>query len=235
MPTKPKPGAKPAQFTSFSFSRWHDYVECPLRARYKHLDKLPGREPGPALERGNRIHKLAERYATGNLVKLPPDLSCFTEEFKALRQVKRELIVEQQWAFNQAWEPTGWFDGDVLCRVILDVAWYRGDEADGIDHKTGKVYPYHHDQLDLQGLALFQQAEVKGTGPIKKATGRLWYLDQGTEDTVTYKLSDVPKLIKLWRQRTAKMLADRSFKPKPGAGCRWCDYSRDKGGPCPVA
>lgn len=235
MPTKPKPGTKPVQFTAWSFSRWHDYVECPLKARFKHLDKLPQRAPGPASAKGTETHKLAERYALKKLAKLPRQLECFTEEFKALRAVSRELIVEQQWAFNREWEPTDWFGADAWCRVILDVAHYSGDEARGIDHKTGRVYPYHHDQLDLQGLALFKQAELKGTGPIKRAIGELWYLDQGIDDKVTYLLKDVPNLIKLWRQRTAKMLADRSFKPTPGQACRFCDFSREKGGPCPVA
>lgn len=235
MPTKPKAGAKPVRFTSYSFSRWHDYTECPAFARYKHLDKLPGRPPGPAMARGNAIHKLAENYALGKIRQLPPELSCFTEEFAALRKVKKQLIVEQQWAFDKSWQPVGWFDDDVLCRVILDVGHYTDDVGRGIDHKTGKVYPYHHDQLSLQGLALFKQAEVAGNGPIKEAIGELWYLDQGTDDKVTYKLSDVPKLIKLWEKNTARMLADQSFKPTPGQKCRYCDYSCERGGPCRVA
>lgn len=63
-PTKKK------QFTSWSNSRWNDYAQCPARAHYKHIQKLPEPKSGP-MDRGIEIAKIEEAFFKGEIKKLP--------------------------------------------------------------------------------------------------------------------------------------------------------------------
>jgi hypothetical protein len=71
--------------------------------------------------------------------------------------------------------------------------------------------------------------------PVSAVQAELWYLDQGViwpEAPNPVSVKQYPKLQKLWGQRTKAMLTDKTFKPRPGNACRWCTYSKAKGGPC---
>ena len=72
------------QLTSWSFSRYSDYKQCPLKAKLKHLDKI-SEPPNEAMARGAAIHTLAEKYIKGEGRSLPPELKLFKDEFKKLR------------------------------------------------------------------------------------------------------------------------------------------------------
>ena len=61
---------KPRQFTSWSNSRYNDYAQCPAKAHYKHIQKLP--EPkSPYMDRGIEIAKIEEAFFKGELKTLP--------------------------------------------------------------------------------------------------------------------------------------------------------------------
>lgn len=221
-------GAPARKITTWSFSRFHEHRTCPRKAKYKFIDKL--KEPeGPALARGNHVHKLAEDFALGRLKRLPPELALFPDEFKELKKHKARLMVEQQWALSAKWEPVEWFGYDAWCRVVVDVAYFSADQTvmTVIDHKTGKVHPYQQDQLSLYALAGFAQSDT-----VERVYTKLWYLDQGEEKVETYTLDDVPRLKKQWAQDVKPMLSDTRFKPNPGNHCRFCHFRRGNGGPC---
>lgn len=222
MPTKPSP-----QITAWSYSRLSTYEDCPFKAKMKYVDKA--QEPGSkALDRGKAIHKIAEDYALGRIEDEPPELQCFIDEFKELRANKKRIQVEEQLALDKDWEPCDWFGPDAWVRLVVDCIVQLDTELILIDHKTGKIRPSHRDQLELYAIAGFANS-----GPaIKTIRGELWYLDQGELIEASYKRSDVPKLQKKWEKRAMPMLTDRTFKPKPGDGCRWCHFSVKRAGPC---
>lgn len=61
---------KKKQFTSWSNSRWNDYAQCPARAFYKHIMKLP--EPKSIyMDRGIEIAKIEEAFFKGEIKRLP--------------------------------------------------------------------------------------------------------------------------------------------------------------------
>ena len=67
--------------TAWSYSRLELYERCPFAFHQKHIAKLP--DPGgPAMQRGNIIHKLAEEHALGRLTHPPEELKHFAKEFK---------------------------------------------------------------------------------------------------------------------------------------------------------
>lgn len=219
MPTKPV-----QRITTWSFSRWNDYEQCPYKAKLKHIDKL--KEPGSAaMDRGLAIHKLAEQFVNGGLKTLPEELQNFKEEFKALK--KLGAATEQQRAFTKDWTPTGWFDSDAWCRVIVDASARQDKLIRIIDHKTGKVKDGLDPQLELYaiaGLILDDEAE--------EVRAELWFLDHGVIEERAYTIDDLPDLKRKWATRTAAMLKDTTFKPKPNDGCRWCHFRKSNNGPC---
>lgn len=216
-------GAK--QITSWSYSRFATYEECPAKAKYKFIDKLP-EPPSPAMERGNQIHKLAEEYTKGNIKKLPQELIQFKEEFELLRESKP--IVEETWAFTSKWHITTWNDWqNCWLRVKTDAACVEDDWLYVIDHKTGKKRDGYDAQLNLSALAgmlIFPKVKFVST--------QLWYLDSGEQVTKDYNAEEMPQLMLDWVKKTRAMLSDTRFAPKPGNGCRWCPFSKSKGGPC---
>ena len=222
MPTKPI-----LKFTAWSYSRLHDYDECPARASYKHLQKIPEGPKGPALLRGSEIHKLAENFGTGRLKKLPVELKLFAEEFAELVKHKRILQVEQQLALDASWQPSDWFGPQAWLRAVLDACYADKSTFVVRDYKTGRVKPENIAQLDLYALVGFAYHEE-----VETVDAALWYTDAGEVNARNYVRADVPRLQREWTRRTKKMLADTTFKPKPGNACRWCPYTKGKGGPC---
>lgn len=104
------------------------------------------------------------------------------------------------------------------------------------DFKTGgekklanQDFGEYYTQLELYGLAgllTFPTAQV-----VKSS---LVFIDFGktVENPYAFKRSDEKKLMKKWEMNTKRMLADTTFKPKPGNACRWCHFSKAKDGPC---
>lgn len=246
-------------FTAWSFSRWDQYTQCPLKAKLNHLDKIV--EPGnPAMARGNVVHKVGEAFgskvvpkqdkrddalviaaapqiAAAAKGKLPAEFATFKTQMAALRKVGP--LVEQEWAFDVNWNIVSWFAGNAWLRVKVDVHWpeQRGKLVHIKDYKTGRIYPEKGElQMNLYGVAgLAFYAAAQTVLPA------LWYLDQPLQANANpaqheYKRSELPALQRDWAKRVQAMLADRKFAPRPGQHCRWCFYRKSNaangGGQC---
>lgn len=218
------------RITAWSFSRYKDWVQCPLKARLKHVERM--KEPGnAAMERGSAIHKLAEDYANRIINVIPPELEKFRKELDAARRL--DPICEAEWGFRQDWTPTGWFGKDVWCRVKTDLLYSEKAKkgADAVlcivDHKTGEPYPDHADQLSLyalSGLIKVPTAEV--------VRSSLWYLDNGARTDLEWGREQLPALMEEWNDRTAPMMNDTTYQAKPNNKCQWCHFRKNNGGPC---
>lgn len=216
----------PQQLKSWSYSRYSTYKECPAKAKYKYLDKLP-EPPAPAMERGNAIHKLAEQYAKGELKKLPQELIRFKDEFAELKASKP--FVENDWVFKQDWSQTVWNDWTgAWCRVKIDAACLDGSDLYIIDHKTGKLRTGYDEQLSLYA------ATATLVHPhVRNISTQMWFLDSGDVVEKSYSASEGKALLKGWEKKVKPMLNDTAFKPTPSAdACRFCSFSKKKGGPC---
>lgn len=243
--------------TAWSYSRYSDYKLCPLKFKLKHIDKL--KEPGsPAMERGSAIHKLGETFLTApqlepvpvpktrkkpviDEIVIPIEYANFQEEMVQLRGLSP--LVEQQWGFTQAWEPAaasardphGWFAGDTWLRIVTDVTVvYDDDTADIVDFKTGKMYDTNQEQMELFSCGPFMKFPK-----VEAITTRLWYLDvpdpKGNGANVVeqqFSRDDFERIKGEWTQRIVPMFKDKRFAPTPNDKCRWCHFSRAKGGPC---
>lgn len=218
--------------TSWSYSRWKCYEDCPRKAKYLFVDKM--KEPSaPALERGTAIHAKIEKYLlTGG--RVPQEAKQLEAEYKVLR--KQKPLVELEIAYNREWSPVDWFSRDAWCRIKVDALVPPiTDDNDPIvrviDNKTGKIKEHgeYDEQLELYGLAgLLNYATAN------RSTGELWFVDHGKIVLAQeeFKRADLKKLQKKWEIRTKRMLSDKLFKPKPGNACRWCHFRKGNSGPC---
>lgn len=227
------PTPKVQQITSWSYSRWKTYEECPAKARYKFILRLP--EPqGDAAARGDDIHKKAEQYVMGELKKLPTELQRFKQEFADIRKVKG-VAAELSLAYTSKWiacSPTDWKNAWVRIKIDLVTPPDKQGVVFIADNKTGKQRDEYQEQLELYAVAGFLQWPQA-----ERVRGQLWYLDHGVivpedPEAGVFERKQLPKLIKLWEKRTTPMLRDTVFAPRAGAYCRWCHFSKSKGGPC---
>lgn len=215
---------------AWSYSRYADYKLCPAKFAYKHLDKLP--DPGsPAMERGNRIHKMAEDAVRAK-IDIPPELEGVREQLEFLRD--NYAVPEENWGFRNDWswnERNDWFGSDVWFRAKTDVRLTYDDDTLLIgDWKTGKKYFANEQQIELFALAGYRRFPF-----VTEVDTRLWYTDADPDDNEVQRVYKVPELEKIqkdWTKRVVPMFKDRRFAPTPNDKCGYCPYSKAKGGPC---
>lgn len=218
------------RITSWSFSRWSDYDQCPRKAKLKHIDKIK-EPPNKAMERGSTIDKLAEEFLTGKLKKLPEELKLLKKEYTDMKKLKPKC--QSLWALDKNWRPTDWFDWkNAWVRIKTDAEARLKDDPTTLlidDTKTGKPRGGYGNQLSLYALGGFLMYPT-----VKKIMTRLLFTDHGPDATVSgeYARSDVEVLQRDWEERTKAMLSDTRFAPKPGYYCKWCFDSRANGGKC---
>lgn len=228
------------KITAWGPSRLSQYQECPAKAKYKHIDKLP--DPGgPAMQRGNEIHAAAEAWIWGRTTALHDDLKHpkvkkLLATLKKAAQEKR-VRTELELALTREWNTCSWLAPDTYVRVKLDVAeWSKdGTSAQVIDWKTGRAYtaeekPEYVDQLRQYSVIL-----LSAFPKLETVRSRLVFTDAGQEVEVpegTLLRAHLAPEQKHWDRAVKPMLTDTMFKPKPGRGCSFCPFSQNKGGPC---
>lgn len=235
---------KQTRFTSWSYSRYADYKQCPLKAKLAHLDKI--REPkNQAMMRGADIHDQIRDFIRGTLKRLPTDLKSIKAELDRFKKLfKKKLlgaIVEEDWAFTADWTQTQWNDwNNCVLRVKLDAAeWLDdGDTMIVTDWKSGKFREEMNEDY-VEQLELYALAALVLHPQLQRVRPRLFYTDLGLvyppeAKPLEFTRKDVEKLKKLWAKRTKPMLNDTRFAPRPNDKCRWCFYGQSgkiKGGP----
>jgi RecB family exonuclease len=241
MNLKIKTTPKVVQITSWSYSRFADWRQCPLKAKLKHIDKL--KEPGsPAMDRGNQIHKDAEAYIKGTAAKLAPELKLLEAEFKMMRKAyknkKLPMIVEDNWALDKNWNESQWNNwAECWVRIKLDAAHYLDESTLVVtDWKSGKVSDYKTDEY-LEQLSLYALAALLLNPHVERVQVRIGWTDAGLlypAEPLVYERAELTKLRKAWDARVKPMMADTKFVPKPNNNCRWCFFGeagKAKGGP----
>lgn len=209
--------------------------------------RQPPPPEGEALAKGNVIHKAAELYIRGlppyNAAspKIPDGLKNpkVAKLLKVLRQGYKDRVVrvELELAFTSMWKPTDWRSSDAWVRMKMDVIHLAGGGVVRVlDWKTGRFKPGDfEDPLNTYAVG----ALTAGLG--QRAEAQLVFTEEGqfvpktapkAGDAGWLDVKDLKKAQKEWEARVKPMLTDTSFSPRPGDYCRYCPFSRNKGGPC---
>jgi hypothetical protein len=220
---------------AWSYSRWSDYKTCPFKFKMKYIMKAPT-AGSPAMDRGNAVHKMGEDYIKsgpkGRAPKVPPEYVHFKDELAHLRGIG--AMAELPWGFKRDWSWTGrpnWFGEGVWFRMKADAAASYDDNTGLVaDWKTGRKYSEHEEQGRIFGaVSLMRFPEWT------EVDVRFWYTDQkpgDNEEQWIYTRKDGELIRAEWEKKVRPMFADKRFAPTPNDKCKWCDFAKDKGGPC---
>ena len=207
------------------FSKLDSYRECPQKFHFQFVQKLP--QPGsPAMERGSRMHESCEMYLNGWAENLIEEVADWKEALDGLKE--KTFQAEKAWGFDKSWNLLpDWFHKDTWLRAKSDCHYIEGDKVTVIDFKSGKYRVPSKEQVELYAVC---------AGSVYPAathvTAEYWYLDTGEVYKQEYTREQLLKLQKQYEMYFAPLFTDEVFKPTPGAGCRWCPYSKTKGGKC---
>ncbi len=209
----------------WGYSKLETFEKCPKKFEFQFIQKLP--QPGsPAMERGSKMHENIEAYLNGWIQELMPECQSFQEAITALKAEK--FTAEQAVGLDNAWNQLpDWFDKRTWLRAKTDAMYLSGTHLVIIDFKSGKYRVPSTDQVELYaivGSAMFPEAET--------VTAEYWYLDTGETYSRDYTQAELKELRLKFEKRVAGLYSNETWKPQPSAECRWCPYSKTKGGKC---
>lgn len=211
-----------------SYSRYSTHKQCGAKYKFQYIDKYPTPErSGPQAERGTNMHKMVEDIVNEVVDEPSEEFSNLKPYVPFLHGLRGKATPELEFYLNEDWEAChkseAWIRGfiDMIVPASAD-NWIYVHEW-----KSGKEYDDHVFQRHFYStvaMALFPEpVGVHCMGV---------YLDQGRNVTNTYERSMERTYRYLWKNRMDALDVEESWVPNPGFQCRWCPFSRDKGGPC---
>jgi len=210
--------------TRHSFSSIKLYQKCPYAYACRYILNLP-EETSAAMDRGTRLHKLAEDYLLGNISQCPYDLKKVGMRIFWMQQ--RKAKPEETWLLDADWKPT---DNPKVAKIkaIIDVHYTDNGVLYLHDYKSGRAYPDHADQLELYSLIGLQRYP-----DAKRVESSAIYIDSGNEG---FTRSILPAMFSHYQKRWVEVLrrldSEEEFGPSAGTHCLRCAYGASKGGPC---
>lgn len=199
-------------------------MECPAKKRYRYDERLPTPK-SPAADRGTEYHRIIESALGELTVPVPAELDFYAGYLARLRNLGAKA--EHKFAVDRSWVPTEWDSPNAWVIGVADVWLPSVPTAHVQDWKTGKIYDDHHLQGEFYSVALLgsvpEAHEVRAT---------FIYTDLHKEQNRTYSRDKLVGLRDRWTARVERMERDTDCVPTPHLGCRWCPYSKAKGGPC---
>lgn len=209
----------------WGYSKLETFEKCPAKFQYQFMQKLP--QPGsPAMERGQKMHESIEAYLQGWIKELIPECLSFKEAIDGLKA--ENFVAEQAIGLDKAWAKLpDWFDKTTWIRAKADAMYVSGSKLVVIDFKSGKYRVPSTDQVELYAIvggALYPE--------VAQVTAEYWYLDTGSTYSRDYTQAELLELRKKFERRVAPMYTNEVWSPEPSMECRYCPYSKTKGGKC---
>lgn len=221
---------KTNKLKAWSFSRWHTAHTCRYKFKCSAIDGIRDETSSPAMERGTRIHKLAEEFVKGNIFGMPKELQHFNAELKVMQKLykKQTAFTEEDWGFDENWKPCSW-----------KTAWFRakmdfycveedkhGTEVALVDYKTGQIYSYHDKQAKLYAVAACHRLKADFVHV------EFMYTDKNHIRPFDFNSADCKRLNTFWNNQAAKLFSMSEFPKEPGSHCKYCHVRSDKAGDC---
>lgn len=233
---KPKKTAAPRRATpkrrfTWSYSALHIWETCPRQYFYNYIEEHP-KPPNVYRDEGIRIHKELETFVKKPRArKTPEDLVLLDNYLKECREQGAESEVKV--CFDREWREVP--HAERWGTIVVDLHWLsaRGDYLTVSDLKSGRVRDYSDQgRIYLAGLLSRYPEVVRGhaefayskTGDVLSGEGRPRIVAVDKLEMLGYRRE--------LAVRANRVEADGKFDAKPGSACRWCDFSRKKGGPC---
>ena len=210
---------------AWGFSKLDVYRSCPQKFEYQFIQKLPSGS-SPAMERGSKMHENIESYLNGWTSELLADNEKFQNAIDALKA--EDYKAEQALGFDRDWKLLpDWFNKQTWLRVKMDAYYIKAGVGYAIDFKSGKYRIPSADQVGLYAIGLGAKHPE-----LEKVVAEMWYLDTGDIYKKEYTKEQLLKLRTKFEVAVAPMYVQELWTPTPSNECRWCPYSKTKGGKC---
>lgn len=207
------------------FSKLDTFRECPAKFKYQFVDKLP-QPSSTALDRGSAVHANIEEYLNGWTSKLIDPADKWQDALDALKL--KNFKGEQPLGLSREWVLLpNWFAPGIWLRVKMDAYYVEDEEICVIDFKTGRYRVPSTEQVELYALAGLSIAPH-----IKTARAEMWFLDSGDTYICVYTADQLRALRSKYEKAFDELTNNEIWDPTPSSGCRYCPYSKTKGGPC---
>ena len=212
-----------------SLSKLGTFEQCAAKYDFRYNKKLPQGDKGPAAQRGIDLHEQIDHFLARRFdgpLQSPLDFyQGFLERIRGIDGV----LSEHKFGVDRQWRPLPAWDGpDVYVRAVFDTLVPPIDgQAEVFDWKSGKIYDNHKDQRELYSILTF--AKYPETQRVRATSV---YLDHGQQRGEIYFPNDIADARPRWEDRLGRLESATQFPFNPQFGCRWCPYSRSKGGPC---
>lgn len=210
---------------AYSYSAISTYKKCPAKYNFAYNRRLPRGPAGPAAQRGLRLHQSVENLLLGKTDTLDSEIEHYEDFFKSLRDIGAEP--ETKWGVTDDWQQCGFDDEAARLRGIVDIRLPLDGSVALYELKTGKVYEEHMQQMNMYATVELAKGDTKEVQVI--AT----YLDQNTTKDITYTASMLNEYKAMWNRTMDMIDAEHNWMANPQFSCKWCDYRKDNGGPCP--
>lgn len=200
----------------WSYTALTSFETCPRKHYHTRIAKDVPDPPGEAALWGTRVHEaLEQRLVKGT--PLPKGLDRYEPYVARIEQSPGDILVEQKVAIRRDHTPCDFFDADVWCRGVFDVAIVRADAVMVIDWKTGKR-KRDNDQLQLfaaMASAIYPEAE-------RIKTAFAWLKERKT-DVDAYTKATLQPIWASFTRRANKLenaVMKNEFPPRPNGLCR---------------
>ena len=209
-----------------SHSKLSTYETCALKAKFRYILKIPSQK-GAAASRGTAIHDSAENFIKHD-APIHPDALHMRPIFEKVRE--KDYKLELKVALDKTlMAVVPWESPLARFRLVVDALYLELPILYVPEWKSGKVYDEHAAQRKayaIGGFALYPE--------VQRIRVTTYYIDQKKKVTLRADRQGRKLLVWALAQRLKVMETDKHFAPRPGRYCFWCDYSKRKGGPCPV-
>jgi len=218
-----------------SYSSMATYEQCPQKYKFAYIDKIEMEKepPSPAMERGLAVHKSIENYFNRSTEYLHPDIHANYGQFMfGIRESYPNIKSEFKWGITWEYEPCSYSDPRAMFHGFIDFLILPPPPTLLLyEWKTGKRYVKEH----MSQTHLYSVAVLCHHPEYDSVDAFITYLDEVDSHKVNYPRAMMFEYKPMLR-RIAGNIADATlFPPMPSFKCQWCPYSRQKGGPCPVA
>lgn len=210
---------------AWGFSKLDVFRACKAKFMYQFIKKMDS-GGSPAMERGQKMHENIEAYLNGWEKTLTPEVLSWKIELDNLKT--KDFKAEQALGFDKAWNKLpDWFNKATWLRVKMDASFIEGTTGTAIDFKSGKYRIPSEDQIELYAISLHA-----ANPELTTVKAQFWFLDTGDIHENIFTADALLKLRKKYEQAVLPMYAEETWPPEPSRDCRWCPYSKTKGGPC---
>lgn len=212
-----------------SWSRIETFEQCARKYELQNILKVMPFTETKQQKRGKDVHKILEDR--GKLLRTDksvefaptsyPEVERVMPLLKNLIRLADDVVIESNFAINERFTKTGYFDDDVWLRFVIDLAVKRKDEAVAIDWKTGKNYGYK-DQLKLFAALLLDVVWPD----VERVKTAYVFVDTKEKSEKTFERKQLDAIWEEFNERIFNIdyaIAKGEFPATKNRFCNWCE------------